>query len=114
MVKVSMIRRLDPMDRICALSDASVPFNFDSHALFFSNDAVGIEAAMHERLADRRVNLVNRRREFFRITPLEAKMHLAELSPGRGLAPRPRDGKFPQSFGDPPEESWKLPESVRR
>jgi hypothetical protein len=80
MIKVGMTRRLDPMDRIRELSDASVPFNFDIHALFFSKDAVGIETAMHERLADRRVNLVNQRREFFRATPLEAKMHLAELA----------------------------------
>jgi Meiotically Up-regulated Gene 113 (MUG113) protein len=80
MVKAGMTRRLDPMDRIRELSDASVPFNFDIHALFFSKDAVGIETAMHERLADRRVNLVNQRREFFRATPLEVKMHLAELA----------------------------------
>jgi hypothetical protein len=80
MVKVGMTRRLDPMDRIRELSDASVPFNFDIHALFFSKDAVGIETAMHERLTDRRVNLVNQRREFFRATPLEAKLHLAELA----------------------------------
>ncbi len=79
-VKVGMTRRLDPMDRIRELSDASVPFNFDIHALFFSKDAVGIESAMHERLAARRVNLVNLRREFFRATPLEAKAHLAELA----------------------------------
>lgn len=80
MVKVGMTRRLDPMDRIRELSDASVPFNFDIHALFFSKDAVGIESAMHGRLAAQRVNLVNQRREFFRATPLEAKMHLAELA----------------------------------
>lgn len=80
MVKVGMTRRLDPMDRIRELSDASVPFNFDIHALFFSKDAVGIESAMHERLGARRINLVNQRREFFRATPLEAKTHLAELA----------------------------------
>jgi hypothetical protein len=75
-----MTRRLDPMDRIRELSDASVPFNFDVHALFFSKDAVGIETAMHTRLTERRVNLVNQRREFFRATPLQAKAHLAELA----------------------------------
>jgi hypothetical protein len=80
LVKVGMTRRLDPMDRIRELSDASVPFNFDVHALFFSNDAVGIEAAMHSRLSDNRVNLVNLRREFFRATPLEAKLHLSQLA----------------------------------
>lgn len=80
MVKVGMTRRLDPMDRIRELSDASVPFNFDVHALFFSNNAVGIETEMHERLADVRVNIINRRREFFRATPMEVRAHLSELA----------------------------------
>lgn len=80
MVKVGMTRRLDPLDRIRELSDASVPFNFDVHALFFSKDAVGIETAMHERLSVRRVNVVNMRREFFRVTPAHAKEHLSQLA----------------------------------
>lgn len=80
LIKVGMTRRLDPMDRIRELSDASVPFNFDVHALFFSNDAVGIETAMHSRLAEKRINLVNQRREFFRATALDAKALLAELA----------------------------------
>jgi len=80
MVKIGLTRRLDPMDRIRELSDASVPFNFDVHALFFSKDAVGIELALHERFAAARVNIVNRRREFFRASPLEVKVHLAELA----------------------------------
>lgn len=79
-IKVGMTRRLDPMERIRELSDASVPFNFDVHALFFSKDAVGIETEMHARLVHRRVNQVNQRREFFRVTPVEAKAHLAELA----------------------------------
>jgi hypothetical protein len=80
MVKIGLTRRLDPLDRIRELSDASVPFNFDVHALFFSKDAVGIEQAMHERLGRSRVNIVNRRREFFRVTASEVKVHLAELA----------------------------------
>lgn len=80
MVKVGMTRRLDPNDRVRELGDASVPFRFDVHALFFSEDAVGIEAKLHERLADRRVNRVNLRREFFYATPSEVKEHLAELT----------------------------------
>lgn len=79
-VKVGMTRRLDPMDRIRELSDASVPFNFDVHALFFSKDAVGIEGALHERLANVRVNMVNRRREFFRTTPAQVKNHMSQLA----------------------------------
>lgn len=80
MVKVGMTRRLDPEDRIRELSDASVPFNFDVHALFFSKDAVGVEQAMHQRLNHARVNLVNSRREFFRVTCAEVKALMAELS----------------------------------
>jgi hypothetical protein len=80
MVKIGMTRRLDPYERIKELSDASVPFNFDVHAVFFSKDAVGIEQPMHQRLTAVRVNLVNRRREFFHVTPLEAKAHLAALA----------------------------------
>jgi hypothetical protein len=79
-VKVGMTRRLDPHDRVRELGDASVPFRYDVHALFFAEDAVGIETAMHQRLADRRVNRVNLRREFFYATPQEVKEHLAELA----------------------------------
>lgn len=80
MIKVGMTRRLDPMDRVRELSDASVPFNFDVHAMFFSDNAYGIEAEMHRRLADKRVNRVNLRREFFYATPAEARDLLTELT----------------------------------
>jgi hypothetical protein len=80
LVKVGMTRRLNPQDRVDELGDASVPFRFDVHAMFFSADAVGIEAKMHQRMADRRVNLVNLRREFFYATPMEAKEHLLSLT----------------------------------
>lgn len=69
MVKIGMTRRLEPLDRIRELSDASVPFLFDVHALFFSNDAVGIEAMLHQTFAPERVNKVNLRREFFHVRP---------------------------------------------
>jgi len=56
------------MDRIRELSDASVPFNFDVHALFFSKECGRHRNCMRDRLANVRVNIVNRRREFFRVT----------------------------------------------
>jgi len=68
-VKIGMTRRLEPMDRVRELGDASVPFRFDVHALFFAQDAVGVEASLHRRFSERRVNKVNLRREFFRVTP---------------------------------------------
>jgi len=79
LIKIGLTRRLEPRDRIRELGDASVPFRFDVHALFFAEDAVGIEAELHRRLADRRVNAVNLRREFFYATPEEVKPHLLEL-----------------------------------
>lgn len=65
--KIGMTRRLDPMERVTELSDASVPFNFDVHAMIFSDDAPSLEAALHREFEDRKVNLVNGRREFFRV-----------------------------------------------
>lgn len=80
MIKIGMTRRLDPQDRVRELSDASVPFNFDTHALFFAQDAVAIESELHRRFADRRVNRVNLRREFFYVTPEEVREQLLEVA----------------------------------
>jgi hypothetical protein len=78
MVKVGLTRRLDPMDRIYELGDASVPFRFDVHAIVFSDDAVGLETRLHQALAPARVNLVNPRREFFYATPSQVRALLAQ------------------------------------
>ena len=80
MVKIGMTRRLDPMDRVRELGDASVPFGFDVHALFFSDDAVTVEADLHRRFADKRVNRVNTRREFFHASPAEVRDVLSEVA----------------------------------
>jgi hypothetical protein len=61
-----MTRRLDPEDRIQELSGAAVPFGFDVHAMIFSNDAPELEIAFHKKFMDRRLNLVNPRKEYFR------------------------------------------------
>lgn len=78
-VKIGMTRRLEPMDRVRELGDASVPFRFDTHALFFSEDAIALETALHQRLSHKRVNMVNPRREFFYATPGEVRDLLVEL-----------------------------------
>ena len=80
MVKIGMTRRLDPMDRVRELGDASVPFGFDVHALFFSDDAVTLEADLHRRFASRRVNRVNTRREFFYATPAQVRDALSQIA----------------------------------
>ena len=66
--KIGMTRRLDPMDRVEELGDASVPFNFDVHAMIFSDNAPALEAALHRAFENRKVNMINTRREFFNVT----------------------------------------------
>ncbi len=66
--KIGMTRRLDPFDRVIELGDASVPFRFDVHAMIFSHDAPALEATIHRAFNERRVNLINTRKEFFHVT----------------------------------------------
>lgn len=77
--KIGMTRRQDPMDRVRELGDASVPFQFDVHGMIYSNDAPKLEADIHQRLADKRVNLVNERKEFFHATIQEVIEVSAQL-----------------------------------
>lgn len=72
-VKIGMTRRLEPLDRVRELGDASVPFRFDTHAIVFSDDAVGLETKLHQEFAARRVNAVNLHREYFFATPNEVR-----------------------------------------
>lgn len=76
--KIGMTRRLEPEDRIAELSGASVPFRFDIHAMIFSDDAPKLEAALHREFADKKVNLVNGRKEFFNVTLEEIKKVVQE------------------------------------
>lgn len=69
-IKIGVTRRLEPIERINELGDASVPFRFDVHALVFSDHAYKLEKALHDRFAKQRMNQVNNRKEFFKI-PLE-------------------------------------------
>jgi len=68
--KVGMTRRLEPMDRVRELGDASVPFAFDVHAMIFSEDAVSLEYKLHQVLDQYRLNKINLRKEFFKL-PLD-------------------------------------------
>lgn len=68
--KIGMTRRLEPLDRVKELGDASVPFQFDVHAMIFSEDAPGLENKLHKTFNDDRVNRINLRKEYFNV-PLE-------------------------------------------
>ena len=79
--KVGMTRRLNPQERVDELGSASVPFKFDVHSFIFSEDAVALEANMHERLNNQRVNKVNLRKEFFKVSIDELETLVNELDP---------------------------------
>jgi hypothetical protein len=70
------------MDRVRELGDASVPFRYDVHAMFFSEDAITLENELHKTFADRRVNFVNERREFFFASPAEVRGALLQKNGG--------------------------------
>ena len=80
-VKIGLTRRLDPDDRVRELGDASVPFGFDTHAMIYSEDAPGLEAALHKEFSDRRINASNLRKEFFRVTLDEIEGAVGVLAP---------------------------------
>lgn len=66
--KIGMTRRLEPKDRVRELGDASVPFEFDIHAMLYSEDAPGLERTLHRHFLRRQMNKVNPRKEFFRVS----------------------------------------------
>ncbi len=91
--KIGMTRRLDPHDRIRELGDASVPFHFDVHAIIYSENAPQLECELHKNFKDRRINMINQRKEFFRGTLDEielfvnkhanAEIHFTKLAEAR-------------------------------
>ncbi len=76
--KIGMTRRLEPKDRIDELGGASVPFRFDIHAMIFSDDAPKLETALHNAFADKRVNMINSRKEFFHVSLKEIEQVVRE------------------------------------
>ena len=78
-LKIGMTRRMDPMDRVKELGDASVPFSFDVHALIESDNAPNLESILHKVFDSKRVNKVNRRKEYFNVNIDEIELELKKL-----------------------------------
>lgn len=74
--KIGMTRRLEPMDRVNELGDASVPFPFDVHAMIFSENAPALEKELHDYFADASVNKINPRKEFFEVSISDIRNYL--------------------------------------
>ena len=77
--KIGLTRRLEPLDRVKELGDASVPFLFDVHAMIYSEDAPQLESSLHKIFEAGRVNKVNHRKEFFRVSISAIKEHIDSL-----------------------------------
>ena len=77
--KIGMTRRLEPSDRVRELGDASVPFKFDTHAMIYSDEARTLENELHKAFSDRKVNMLNYRKEFFNVSLVEIEEKIQEL-----------------------------------
>lgn len=78
--KIGMTRRLDPMDRVRELGDASVPFRFDVHAMVYSENAPELETRLHKAFDSKRVNMVNNRKEFYTVSLDEVKDEVLKIN----------------------------------
>lgn len=96
--KIGMTRRLEPMDRVKELGDASVPFTFDVHALFYCEDAPNIESNLHKRFDKYRVNKANNRKEFFKVSLTEIASIIREIEPEVDLISDPEAQEYRQTL----------------
>lgn len=77
--KIGMTRRLEPMDRVNELGDASVPFSFDVHAMIYSENAPTLEKTLHKKFIDNQINKVNPRKEFFNLGIADIKKAVEDM-----------------------------------
>ena len=77
--KIGMTRRLEPIDRVKELGDASVPFHFDIHAMIYSDEAPTLENELHKAFTNKKVNMLNYRKEFFNVTLDEIEGKVKEI-----------------------------------
>jgi multidrug efflux pump subunit AcrA (membrane-fusion protein) len=77
--KIGMTRRLEPIDRVKELGDASVPFQFDIHAMIYSDEAPTLEYELHKAFTNKKVNMLNYRKEFFNLTLDEIENKVKEI-----------------------------------
>ena len=76
--KIGMTRRLEPTDRVKELGDASVPFKFDIHAMIYSEEAPTLETELHKAFENKKVNMLNYRKEFFNVSLSEIENQIKE------------------------------------
>ncbi|HEY5467555.1 MAG TPA: DUF4041 domain-containing protein [Coriobacteriia bacterium] len=108
-MKIGLTRRLKPLDRVNELGGASVPFRFDVHALFFSEDAVTLETDLHQHFAARRLNHANARKEFFFASASEVREALlSRMGNLLEFAEQVESTEYLQSVGYWPDEQREI------
>ena len=114
--KIGMTRRLEPLDRVKELGDASVPFIFDVHAMIYCDDAPALENTLHRVFDGRRLNMVNTRKEFFHVTLDEIKAEALKLAPEAEfvVTAEARDYRESQSIIAQRKEALQKPQFLER
>ncbi len=95
--KIGMTRRLEPLDRVRELGDASVPFKFDVHSLIYSDEARTLEYELHKAFSDRALNLFNFRKEFFNVSLEEIEAKVAELGFSADFSSEPEAEEYKET-----------------
>src|SRR5438552_761363 len=80
--KIGLTRRPEPQDRVDELGGASVPFEFDIHALIESDNAPALEHKLHKQLLPLQLNRINSRKEFFRVSLVDIHGEVEKLNQG--------------------------------
>jgi hypothetical protein len=96
--KIGMTRRLEPTDRVRELGDASVPFQFDIHSMIFSDEAPTLENELHKAFSNKKVNMINGRREFFNVTIDEIEEKIKELGLDAGFIKLPEAMEYRETL----------------
>jgi hypothetical protein len=96
--KIGMTRRLEPLDRVKELGDASVPFHFDIHAMIFSEEAPTLENELHKAFANKKVNMVNYRKEFFKVSLDEIEQKAKEIGLGTEFLRLPEANEYKETL----------------
>jgi DNA repair exonuclease SbcCD ATPase subunit len=121
--KIGMTRRLDPDDRVDELSGASVPFKYDKHAMIPTDNAPELEYNIHKRIEDKRINLLNNRKEFFKVSLDEIEKIVREFKADIELIKTTEAREYRESLamraaasrdreGQPPKVLSKFPETI--
>jgi hypothetical protein len=83
--KIGLTRR-EANERVDELSSASVPFEFDIHAVIETNDAPALEYKLHQQFMALKINKVNLRKEFFRVRLVDIQKYVELLQKGKDFS----------------------------